>query len=209
MKHLIAVLISVFLVSSCATIVNDPMVPVTFTFSDGSDGECHLTNKRGVWETDLPATVYVRRSDDGLRYVCSTEDGRRSTGTVPSSMGAEIVASAIFWDLGITDAITDKHRNYPTTVVVPVKKVIASQAEKEDTNSSAQASNKTEVQLGSDGTNEQLYRFEAMRAAIKLDCTDNLELLKNEGDEEIYSVNCSENRGVFFQCNSSGCNELK
>ncbi|MEX2327979.1 MAG: hypothetical protein WD558_09630 [Pseudomonadales bacterium] len=113
---------SVFLLSSCATLVNDPMVPVSFSFSDGSEGSCALQNKRGAWAVEPPATVYVRRSDDGLKFECETTDGRRATGLIPSTMGAEIIASAIFWDLGITDAITDKHRHYPGTYVIPVKK---------------------------------------------------------------------------------------
>ena len=32
-----------------------------------------------------------------------------------------MAASVIFWDLGITDAITDKHRTYQGNVVIPVQ----------------------------------------------------------------------------------------
>jgi predicted unusual protein kinase regulating ubiquinone biosynthesis (AarF/ABC1/UbiB family) len=38
-------------------------------------------------------------------------------------MGAKIVASAIFLDFGIVDAITDKHREYPANYVIPIKRV--------------------------------------------------------------------------------------
>ena len=31
-----------------------------------------------------------------------------------------MAASIIFWDLGITDAITDKHRTYQANVIIPV-----------------------------------------------------------------------------------------
>jgi len=34
--------------------------------------------------------------------------------------GAKIVASAVFIDFGITDAITDKHREYPSNYVIPM-----------------------------------------------------------------------------------------
>lgn len=34
-----------------------------------------------------------------------------------------MTASVIFWDLGITDAITDKHRTYQGNVVIAVPKV--------------------------------------------------------------------------------------
>jgi hypothetical protein len=64
----------------------------------------------------------IRRSDDGLEYDCSTEDGRTASGMIPSTVGAKIVASAVFLDLGITDAITDKHREYPPSFVIPIER---------------------------------------------------------------------------------------
>lgn len=36
-------------------------------------------------------------------------------------MGAKIIASAVFIDFGITDAITDKHRKYAGSFVIPIK----------------------------------------------------------------------------------------
>ena len=64
----------------------------------------------------------IRRSDDNLQLNCMTDDGRKAIASVPSSMGGKIVASAVFLDFGITDAITDKHREYPASYVVPIKK---------------------------------------------------------------------------------------
>lgn len=112
----------VLLLSGCATIVNDANIPLTFSFSDGSAGNCTFKNKRGVWESHIPTSgVYIRRSDDALIYECKTKDGREATGSVRSEMeGAKLAASVIFWDLGITDAITDKHRTYQGNVVIPV-----------------------------------------------------------------------------------------
>ena len=94
----------------CATLTSDAMTPVAFSFSDGSSGECQLTNKRGVWSAEIPAVVSIRRSDDVLKYQCETQDGREAVGSIASTIGAKIVASAVFIDLGIVDAITDKHR---------------------------------------------------------------------------------------------------
>lgn len=108
--------------ASCATLTEDAMTPVAITFSDGANGKCKLQNKRGAWMTDIPATVSVRKSDDGLKYDCETDDGRKAFGEIPSEMGAKIVASAIFLDFGITDAITDKHRRYPASYVIPIRK---------------------------------------------------------------------------------------
>lgn len=65
----------------------------------------------------------IRRSDDSLIYNCETEDGRRSNGSIISEIeSGKLAASIIFWDLGITDAITDKHRTYQGNIVIPVKK---------------------------------------------------------------------------------------
>jgi len=106
----------------CATLTSDPMTPVAFSFSDGSNGKCTLTNKRGIWQTEIPVTIYIRRSDDALKYQCETEGGQSATGMIPSTVGAKIIASAVFLDFGITDAITDKHREYPASFVIPVLK---------------------------------------------------------------------------------------
>ena len=107
----------------CATIVNDPTIPLTASFSDGSEGECKFHNKRGVWELEMPGTTMIRRSDDSLIYACNTEDGREADGSIVSEFeSGKFAASVIFWDFGITDAITDKHRTYQGNIVIPVKK---------------------------------------------------------------------------------------
>lgn len=111
------------MLSGCATIVNDPNIPVTASFSDGSNGSCEFRNKRGFWTADMPGTVMIRRSDDALIYQCETDDGRKTSGSITSEIeSGKLAASVIFWDLGITDAITDKHRTYQGNVVIPVKK---------------------------------------------------------------------------------------
>ena len=108
--------------SSCASITNDAFVPMAISFSDGSSGTCQITNKRMSIEASIPSAPMVRRSDDNLQLNCKTDDGRTAIASVPSKMGGKIVASAVFLDFGITDAITDKHREYPASYVVPVKK---------------------------------------------------------------------------------------
>ena len=121
MKKILLIL-SGLILSSCATIVNDANVPVALSFSDGSSGSCQLTNKRVSLEVSVPSTPMVRRSDDALRYNCTTDAGKKGFGSIPSEMeGGKMAASVFFWDLGITDSITDKHRTYPASFVVPVK----------------------------------------------------------------------------------------
>lgn len=120
--RLLLALGSVIAMGGCASIVNDANIPLTFSFSDGAEGKCVLDNKRGRWEVDLPGTTMIRRSDDALKYECVTEDGRESIGSIASKMdAAKFGASVIFIDLGITDAITDKHRDYERNIVIPVK----------------------------------------------------------------------------------------
>ena len=107
--------------AGCATITNDPNVPVALAFSDGSEGQCKLRNKRGNWQTPIPDTVSIRRSDDVLQYDCVNDAGKTANGGIPSRMGGKIIASAVFIDFGITDSITDKHREYPESFVIPIK----------------------------------------------------------------------------------------
>jgi len=113
---------AIILCTGCATIVNDPNIPLAVSFSDGSSGHCTFKNKRGAWECDIPTPgVYIRRSDDALIYECKTQDGREVTGSIRSEIeGAKLAASVIFWDLGITDAITDKHRTYQGNITIPI-----------------------------------------------------------------------------------------
>ena len=121
MKKILYLIISSLLLFSCATIVNDPNVPVALSFSDGSNGSCTLTNKRGQWSGKVPGTFSIRRSDDILRYNCKTDAGKTGIGGIASSMeGAKLGASVLFFDLGITDAITDKHRTYAPSFTIPV-----------------------------------------------------------------------------------------
>jgi len=109
------------MVSGCATITNDPTVPIALSFSDGSGGECSLRNRRGNWTAEIPGTVQVRRSDDVLHCDCANAEGLAARGDIPSRMGGKIVASAVFLDFGIVDSITDKHREYPPSFVIPIR----------------------------------------------------------------------------------------
>ena len=121
MKKIIIVLLSIFALTSCGTIVNDANIPVALSFSDGSDGKCKLNNKRAAYDVSIPSTTMIRRSDDALRFDCVSENGKKGYGSIPSGMeGGKVAASVFFFDLGITDAITDKARNYPPSFVINV-----------------------------------------------------------------------------------------
>ena len=120
LKTFITILFGAVLVS-CASIVNDPTVPVTLSFSDGSSGNCKLTNKRAAYDVEVPGTNMIRRSDDPLRYDCETSSGKKGYGSIPSEMEGAKLAGSVLIDFGITDSITDKHRTYTPNFVVPVK----------------------------------------------------------------------------------------
>ena len=119
-RKIMATLTAALLLGGCATLTEDTHTPVTLTFSNGESGSCKLENKRGAWETPVPATVSIRKSDDALKYDCKTDGGKTAFGAIPSEMGGKIIASAVFLDFGITDAITDKHRRYPSNFVIIV-----------------------------------------------------------------------------------------
>ncbi|MEQ8734556.1 MAG: hypothetical protein RIC29_06510 [Rhodospirillaceae bacterium] len=143
--------IAALTLQGCASIVNDANIPITVSFSDGSEGDCTFRNKRGVWRSDIPTDgVMIRRSDDPLTYDCETEDGREAVGSIRSEMeGEKLAASVVFFDLGITDAITDKHRTYQGNVVIPLRarkpdKAADSSSASEDINESEPTDNTSE-----------------------------------------------------------------
>ena len=119
-KKILLILFGLIL-TSCATIVNDANVPVSLSFSDGSDGECQLSNKRVSLSVNIPSTTMIRRSDDALRFNCTTAGGKKGFGSIASTIeSGKLAGSIVFFDFGITDSITDKHRTYPSSFVIPV-----------------------------------------------------------------------------------------
>ena len=112
---------SVFMVGGCATLTNDPHQNVSFKAPGCKPHTvtCKAWNKRGTWEFGIPEVVPIRRSDDILRIECVDEQGQEHTDQVASKIGSKMAVST-FLDLGITDAITDKHREYPEQIVLQI-----------------------------------------------------------------------------------------
>ena len=121
MKKQIIIAVTAIILSGCATITNDAYIPVALSFSDGSAGVCHIRNKRFNKSMKVPGTELVRRSDDDLILDCETSDGRKVISSVESKIASEYAASVLL-DFGITDAITDKHRYYASSFIIPVPK---------------------------------------------------------------------------------------
>ena len=106
----------------CATITNDPTVPVSFETLKNCKTEmrCEASTKRGTYVFEPPQTIQVRRSDDAMQIRCTakgTEEVLRQT--IESDYeGGKMAASVFLLDLGITDSITDMHRTYPRNVTL-------------------------------------------------------------------------------------------
>lgn len=121
-KIIIPAFLAVSVLSGCATVVNDPTVPLALSFSDGGTGTCSITNTRASYQVSVPTTQMVRRARSPLNYMCSTASGKSASGSIPSSIeAAKLGASVLFLDLGIVDSITEKARTYPTSFVIPVR----------------------------------------------------------------------------------------
>ena len=108
--------------TSCSSIVNESHLPINLSFSDNSGGECALRNKRESYQTQIPASVLVRRSDDPLVYDCTTSDGRKANDRINSKVGQTMAGNIIFGGgIGaVIDANNDMHREYPGSFVIPV-----------------------------------------------------------------------------------------
>ncbi len=191
MKVLLATL-TLMLATGCATITSDPMVPIMLSFSDGSDGECTLSNKRGVWSTEIPATASVRRSDDPVKFVCETDDGREAIGGIPSRVGAKIVASAVFIDFGITDAITDMHREYPVSVVLPVSATAGKGVSREEL---------AESPLNVSDTK----REKVLAVAESMQCNDSISLAERSEERDVWSLSCGDGETLNVMCYGEDC----
>lgn len=176
---------TVFVISGCATIVNDAMIPLAFTFSDGSSGSCKFTNKRGAWSSEIPTNdVMIRRSDDALNYDCTTKDGRESSGSVRSEIeGEKMAASIIFWDLGITDAITDKHRTYQGSVVIPVPQKTASSAGVVRTN----------------------YREQLKQIQDSMSCSEGAKVVAKTSESVQWELDCGDGDTLEVRCFDDDC----
>ena len=114
--------IGLLLITGCASITNEPLIPIELSFVDGEDGVCILSNKRGNWSTKVPSTVKVRRSDDSLNYDCTAKNNKKAFGYIESGVdSAKITTSVAFIDFGLTDVITDMHRTYPRKFIIQLK----------------------------------------------------------------------------------------
>lgn len=168
----------------CASITNDAYVPIAFSMSDGSEAECVMTNKRGRWTVEVPDSEMIRRSDDALMYDCETRDGRTATGAIQSTIGAKIVASAVFIDLGITDAITDKHREYPASFVIPIKATQVAESSASPTRN---------------------YRSQIRQIQDSMQCNDGARIVETTAESQKWELLCGDGESLEVRCFEDDC----
>jgi hypothetical protein len=186
----------IILQTACASIVNDSHIALTSSFSDGSAGKCVFRNKRGSWPSKIPATVMIRRSDDALIYDCESEDGRKADGSIVSEMeGAKLMASVVFFDLGITDAITDKHRTYQGNIVIPLA------PKKPSLESVASSASQTNQPHQKEATGK--YQVTAEKLSDDHGC-ESPSILTQNPPVEMYQTICSGNHYVI-KCEWNNC----
>ena len=197
---LAASLVSASALVGCATLTNDANIPISFSMSDGSKAKCAIYNKRGNWSVDVPATPMIRRSDDALKYSCTTDDGRSAVGSIDSTVGAKIVASAVFIDFGITDAITDKHRDYPRSFVIPIEPRDATE------NSPAVPADTRLHKSKTDGSEYQARYFEQVKGiANAMACEDSTSFLKEDAGTETWLLDCGDKESLLIKCSDETC----
>ena len=118
MTRTLAAAAAAAILTGCATLTNDATQPVHFATPGCAKSEesCLAYNRRGRWMFDPPETVFVRRSDDPLRVVCERAGGKPYRNETGSVVGPKFAASIVLVGVGLTDAITDMHREYPPVV---------------------------------------------------------------------------------------------
>ena len=116
-RRLVAAAVAAML-TGCATLTNHATQPVHFATPEceTSNAKCLAYNKRGSWMFVPPETVLVRRSDDPLQVVCERSGGKPYRNETGSVIGPKFAASIVLVGVGLTDAVTDMHREYPPTV---------------------------------------------------------------------------------------------
>ena len=89
--------------------------------------------------------------------------------------------SAIFLDFGITDAITDMHRNYPSSFVIPVSADSPRQSPQEK------------------------YMKQVKEIGEDMDCLQGARLLSATNDSEKWILDCGDGETIEVRCFEEAC----
>ena len=114
---------TVALLSGCATVTQDKSDTISVsTPGCPTDTYCTFSNKKGQWQVRPPATLTIPKSDDALKVECKSPDGRTASAQMESSLGGMFWGNILFGGaIGmIADAHTDAHREYGSSIVIPL-----------------------------------------------------------------------------------------
>ena len=114
--HKVIPLVTILLIGACESVTNDGGIPLSLSFSDGSEGACTLQNIRIYTTVDIPSTSMIYNSDDNLQYDCKLEKGRTAFGEIPNTMGDTTLTHSMI------SSITDQHSGYSASFVIPIER---------------------------------------------------------------------------------------
>lgn len=140
-----AAIISVSLLSGCASITGSEMQALTIT-ATGADGkavekaDCTLDNDKGHWTSNAPNIISVHRSAEDLSVICKKEGMMDGVLKAVSRAAGSMFGNIIFG--GGVGALIDHNKgngyNYPDQL--PVKMGAAVVVDRKDQNTVQQAS---------------------------------------------------------------------
>ena len=126
-KHMQIWLICLALIGLGACVPRETHSPMDLSFTDGSKGECIITNRKMAIKAQVPSNVLIHRSDDDLVLDCVTVDGRKGSTSVPSRI--EDTFETLIWEAMENDGTDqtlmeqqewDRFRIYPDKWSIPV-----------------------------------------------------------------------------------------
>ncbi len=184
MMKLIAILFTVALASSCASITTGQNQAVSIDTPNCPAVTCRLTNKDGVYfASGTPATVMVNRACGPLTIQCEKDGEPDYVMSVGSSVKAMAFGNILFGGLiGVgVDAATGAACEYPSMIPVPM--------------SCGEPSSQT-VQL-------KIPEL-VLQTAEELECATPEFMARAPEGVDVYSTKCAENH-VFLSCDSEEC----
>lgn len=115
-----AVIISISLLTGCATIANGRFQQVTVQ-TQPPGANCTLSNDKGQWQVNsTPASVQVHRSMNDLKIACERPGYKTTTDSIASSVKKMMVGNAVFGGVvgaGI-DTVNGAGFSYPNIINV-------------------------------------------------------------------------------------------
>ena len=124
MKKTFAALITVSLLTGCATVINGPNQTIMVSTLPTKDAQCSLENDKGKWQINTtPSPVVVRRSDKNLLVTCKTAAFDKTSQSIKSEQSMIVYANFLFTGPvgGFIDRNNGSAYEYPSEIRIPLK----------------------------------------------------------------------------------------